>query len=327
MTKNSNQGGSCHKVTLKLHLFYSHATQDFAKKSPSPRLISFHVFHLWVEFNNLYEESKDNTANINGKSTSAEDPHTRTHTHTHTHRQKKCPIHFTLSPFSMSMRSHAATCCACCRKTFSCTSSSRLHWKVKKKKKSNLKTIGTQYHHCNKQTAIFFPFLSCNCTKKCWLKESVERSLLPWAIFLIFTQNRPWKSEDHLCMLFFIEMSKERLEKSERTPPVSWRPWALAYSRDRPYNFSCLSALSKNGRFRRIWGVIWRVKAFRDQQCQFLTRNKSLSSEHESNCSLTSECVRTDSILPRGASLEHGRCKQSMFSLSIFGILVERLSF
>ena len=76
------------------------------------------------------------------------------------------------------------------------------------------------------------------------IKGSVERSLLPWAIFLIFTQNRPWKSEDHLCMLFFIEMSKETLEKSERTPTVSWRPWALVYSRDRPYNFSCLSALA-----------------------------------------------------------------------------------
>ena len=79
--------------------------------------------------------------------------------------------------------------------------------------------------------------------------------------------------------------------------------------------------------FSRLWGVIWRGKAFRDQQCQFLTRNKSLSSENESNCSMTSECVRTDSILPRGAGLEHGRCKQSIFSLSIFGISVERLSF
>ena len=39
------------------------------------------------------------------------------------------------------------------------------------------------------------------------------------------------------------------------------------------------------------------------------------------------ECVRTDSILPQGTGLEHGRCKQSIFSLSIFGILVERLNF
>ena len=72
---------------------------------------------------------------------------------------------------------------------------------------------------------------------------------------------------------------------------------------------------------------MWRVKAFRGQQCQFLTRNKSLSRENESNCSLIFECVRTDLILPRGAGLEHGRCKQSIFSLSIFGILVELLSF
>ena len=49
-------------------------------------------------------------------------------------------------------------------------------------------------------------------------------------------------------------MSKERLEKSERTPPVSWRPWALAYSRDRPYNFSCMSAVSKN---RRLAVFFW----------------------------------------------------------------------
>ena len=81
-------------------------------------------------------------------------------------------------------------------------------------------------------------------------KGSVDRSLLPSAIFLIFTRNRPWMSEDHLSTLFFIEMSKERLEKSERTPLVSWRPWAMAYSRDRPYNLSCLSAMSKNGPLR-----------------------------------------------------------------------------
>ena len=134
-----------------------------------------------------------------------------------------------------------------------------------------------------------------------FLKGSVERSLLPWAIFLIFTRNRPWKSEDHLCTLFFIEMSKERLEKSERAPPVSWRPWALAYSRDRPYNFSFLSAVLKNRRFRRfsrLWCVIWWGKAFRDQQCQFLTKKQEFERENESNCSMTSECVRTDSILP-----------------------------
>ena len=162
------------------------------------------------------------------------------------------------------------------------------------------------------------------------VKGSVDRSLLPWAIFLNFSRNRSWKSEDYLCTLFFIEMSKERLEKSERTPPVSWRPWALAYSPIDRTTFHTCQRCRKTAVlavFSRLRGVFWRGKAFREQQCQFLTRNKSLSSENESNCSMTSECVRTDSILPEGAGLEHGRCKQSIFSLSIFGILVERLSF
>ena len=34
---------------------------------------------------------------------------------------------------------------------------------------------------------------------------------------------------------------------------VSWRPKALAYSRDRPYNFSCLSVVSKNRRFSQFF--------------------------------------------------------------------------
>ena len=186
----------------------------------------------------------------------------------------------------------------------------------------------------------FFPFSTyCPVCVNCWspavsvnicIKGSVERSLLPWAIFLIFTQNRPWKSEDHLCMLFFIEMSKERLEKAKehrqfRGVLGRWRTAAI----DRTTFHAC-QRCRKTAVFAvspRIWGVIWRAKAFRHQQCQFLTRNKSLSSENESNCSMASECVRTDLILPWGAGLEHGRYKQSIFSLSIFGILVERLSF
>ena len=87
-------------------------------------------------------------------------------------------------------------------------------------------------------------------------KGSVERSLLPSAIFLIFRRNMPWKAEDHLCTLFFNEMSKERLEKSERPQPVSWRPWALAYNCNRPYNFSCLSAMSKNVRLRSFFSAL-----------------------------------------------------------------------
>ena len=121
-------------------------------------------------------------------------------------------------------------------------------------------------------------------------------------------------------------MSKERLEKSERTPPVSSRPWALAYSPDRPYNSSCLSAVSKKrrfGSFSRLRSVIWRGKAFREQQCQFLTRNKSLSSENESNCSMTFECVRTDSILPEApaSSTLDVNSRFSRFQFSAFFIV------
>ena len=62
-----------------------------------------------------------------------------------------------------------------------------------------------------------------------------------------------WGSPLHAV---FIKMSKERLEKSERTPPVSWCPWALTYSRDRPYNSSCLSAVSKNRRFSSFFSTL-----------------------------------------------------------------------
>ena len=125
-------------------------------------------------------------------------------------------------------------------------------------------------------------------------------------------------------------MSKESLEKAKehrqfRGVLGCWRTAAI----DRTTFHACqrCQKTAVFAVFSRLWGVIWRGKAFRDQLCQFLTRNKSLSIKNESNCSMTSECVRTDSILPRGAGLEHGRYKQSIFSLSIFGILVERLSF
>ena len=76
----------------------------------------------------------------------------------------------------------------------------------------------------------------------------------PFSWFLHETGLESLKITSAPC--FFIEMSKESLEKSERTPPVSWRPWALAYSRDRPYHFSCLSAVSKNRRFRSFFSAL-----------------------------------------------------------------------
>ena len=146
----------------------------------------------------------------------------------------------------------------------------------------------------------------------------MERSLLPWAIFLVFTRNRPWKSEDHLCTLFFFfyYWNVQRKTRKERKNTASFVAslGAGVQPRSTVQLFMPVSGVGKPSfrSFSQLWGVIWRGKAFRDQQCQFLTRNKSLSSENESNCSMTSECVRTDSILPRGAGLDHGRCKQSI---------------
>ena len=110
----------------------------------------------------------------------------------------------------------------------------------------------------------------------------------------------PSKARPTMLAFTSIEMSKERLEKSERTLPVSWRPWALAYSPDRLYNFHACQQCRKTPFWhffsasgcqlaRKFGEEIWRGNAFREQQYQFLTRNKSLSSGNESNCSMTSE--------------------------------------
>ena len=186
--------------------------------------------------------------------------------------------------------------------------------------------VPTRIRTSLRRTMSHFYSLKCSALRGAWRDHRFPE---PFSWFLHETGLESLKITSARC--FVLTYQRKFSKKATKTPPVSWRPWALAYSRDRPYNVSCLSALSKNGRFgsffSRLWGVIWRGRAFHDQQCQFLTRNKSLSIENESNCSMTSECVRTDSILPRGAGLEHGRYKQLIFSLSIFGILVERLSF
>ena len=102
----------------------------------------------------------------------------------------------------------------------------------------------------------------------------------------------------------------------------SWRTDAdnrtTFHARQRCQKTAVLAEISQ------ILGLIWRVKVFHDQQCQFLTRNKNLRSENKSNCCMTSECVRTDLILPKGVCPEHSQCKDS---LSTFGIFVKRLSF
>ena len=117
-----------------------------------------------------------------------------------------------------------------------------------------------------------------------WLLGSVEGSLLPWAIFLSFTPNRPWTSKDHLWTLFFIEMSKERLEKSEWTPPVSWRPWALASANDRTTFHACLRCRKTAVyRFRSFFSALGSHLASRSLSWPAMpvsNKNQGLSSEN-----------------------------------------------
>ena len=49
----------------------------------------------------------------------------------------------------------------------------------------------------------------------CAVKGSVERSLLPWGTFLIFTRNRPSTSEDHFFTLFLLKCQRKDSKKAK----------------------------------------------------------------------------------------------------------------
>ena len=140
--------------------------------------------------------------------------------------------------------------------------------------------------------------------KSC-LKESVERSMLLRAVFLIFTGNRPWRPEDHLCELFFFQISNQRKDTKKATEHVRFRG-VLGHWRTAVINRTTFHACHWSRKtavlalISRVLGLIRRVKAFNDQQCQFLTRNKSLSNKNHSSC-WTPECAHTNSVFPQGA--------------------------
>ena len=50
------------------------------------------------------------------------------------------------------------------------------------------------------------------------VKGSGEISLLPSAIFLIFTQNRPWTPEDQLCTLFLMQCQRKHTKRKRKKP-------------------------------------------------------------------------------------------------------------
>ena len=131
----------------------------------------------------------------------------------------------------------------------------------------------------------------------------------PFSWFLHEKGLESLKTNSARCF-FFIEISKERLEKSERTPPVWWRPWALAYSRDRPYNFSCLSAMSKKGRFRKHFSAFgWHLARKSLSWPTMTVSNKKQEFEQRKRIKLFDDFwVRVCRlILARGAGLVHCR--------------------
>ena len=91
----------------------------------------------------------------------------------------------------------------------------------------------------------------------------------PW--FLHETGLESLNTEDHLCTLFFIEMSGKTRKKRRNTASFGASLGAGVQPRSTIllYNFSCLSAVSKNGRLRTFFSALvclCRGKAFRDQQ-------------------------------------------------------------
>ena len=130
----------------------------------------------------------------------------------------------------------------------------------------------------------------------------------PFSCFLDETGLESMKTTSARCFLLKCQRKDSKKAKEHRQ-----FLGVLGRSRTAPIDRTTFHACQRCRKtavsqvFSRLWGVIWQGKAFLDQQCKFLTRNKSLSSENESNCSMmTFECVRTDSILPRGAGLEYG---------------------
>ena len=142
----------------------------------------------------------------------------------------------------------------------------------------------------------------------------------PFSWFLHKTGLESLKITSACC--FLLKCQRKDSKKSERTPPVSWRPWALACNRDWPYNFSCLSAMSKNGCLRSFFSGLGRHLARKSLLWPATPvsskKQESVSSENESNCSMTSEGVRTDSILPprrrpRARSMSNSRFSRFQF--------------
>ena len=91
-----------------------------------------------------------------------------------------------------------------------------------------------------------------------FFKGSVERSLLSSAIFLIFTRNRPSKSKDHFCTLFF----KLKCQRKDSKKAKEHRQFRCVLGRGRAAaigrtTFHACQRCRKTavfGAFSRLWG-------------------------------------------------------------------------
>ena len=85
-------------------------------------------------------------------------------------------------------------------------------------------------------------------------RRSVERSLLPSAVFLIFAECRPQlKTQRSLLQaVCHWNVARKARKKRKKTAPVSWRPCAGRYSRERAYNFWLIMPVSDLGQLAAL---------------------------------------------------------------------------
>ena len=105
-------------------------------------------------------------------------------------------------------------------------------------------------------------------------KGSVERSLLPWAIFLILheTGHEVWRSPLHAVFYWNVKGKTRKKRKNTASFVASLGAGVHAAVID-PTTFHVCQRCRKTAVFAvfsRLWGVIWWGKAFRYLQCQFL---------------------------------------------------------
>ena len=126
-----------------------------------------------------------------------------------------------------------------------------------------------------------FALMFTRCLRGAWRDHCFPE---PFSWFLHETGLESLKITSARCFLLKCQRKDSKKAKEYRQFRGVLRRWRTA-----PIDRTTFHACQRCRKtavfavFSRLRGVIWRGKAFREQQCQFLTRNKSLSSENESN--------------------------------------------